>query len=203
MSAGTTISSRAAPRCRKCGRYRKGHPMSGCPEDQPNVDGAFQHTFANPENNNLNANSAPLPSASASASHARRSIRTGHTVSRPRGIRFVSPRSLAANSTRRGPQQPPSVTPTVEELVGFLLGLDIPVDPTRVRFALSMLEELEGAGDAQEIGQQARLAFQCPPRSHEKIAYKTKGSAWCVALTYLLVAIAGSGSTIIFLIALG
>ncbi|KAH6888891.1 hypothetical protein BKA70DRAFT_1235234 [Coprinopsis sp. MPI-PUGE-AT-0042] len=93
-------------------------------------------------------------------------------------------------------------------MIAFLLGVHHPVDPARVRFALSLLDELEGASDIKDedcAPDTDGPTVSTPPKGPRRLLRQrlVQGSAPRVSklrtvLTYLAVIIVTSGLTTIF-----
>ncbi|KAH6893812.1 hypothetical protein BKA70DRAFT_1233159 [Coprinopsis sp. MPI-PUGE-AT-0042] len=99
--------------------------------------------------------------------------------------------------------------PTIEELTAFLLGVDHPVDPAQLRFALSTLGKLEEGSSAQddfcdgESDAEGTVAHVFPKhQAHREQRTARRGSKfgilWMV-FTHLLGSMIASGLTILIL----
>lgn len=121
-----TPTSRAAPRCRTCHEPMKGHGKTDCAKStSTTITQVAEPLLAEFES----ASCALTNEGGASA---------GDSVSRILPVKTYDGATSALNA------QP--APPTIEETIGFLLGLHHPIDPARIRFALSLLDQMEACG---------------------------------------------------------
>ncbi|KAH6880214.1 hypothetical protein BKA70DRAFT_1447502 [Coprinopsis sp. MPI-PUGE-AT-0042] len=173
MSLAISTTSRALPRCRTCREPMRGHPRTDCARSKSNSTAQPKPSTAEtesasciPNENDLIAEALRpafgIPDGNATVS----TLKAEHTGTSTLGR---SARTIAKLRFRQPQQSTEQTPPTIEDMIAFLLGVHHPVDPARVRFALSLLDELEGASDIKDE--------DCAPghrRSHSQ--YATQGS---------------------------
>ncbi|KAH6896465.1 hypothetical protein BKA70DRAFT_1231680 [Coprinopsis sp. MPI-PUGE-AT-0042] len=154
MSLVISKPSRASPHCRTCGKPMKGHPRTTC-------------GMLNASTAQTNLSTAELQSVSCASNlgdilpvtvpaYFTLNTRDTETIHALKGESSPTPflersRPTAGSSSFRQRQQSSErVPPAIEDLLAFLLGLHHPVDPARVRFALSLLDEIEGVADVKD-----------------------------------------------------
>ncbi|KAH6908407.1 hypothetical protein BKA70DRAFT_1222622 [Coprinopsis sp. MPI-PUGE-AT-0042] len=140
-------------------------------------------------------NDSPPPvSLSAQQKRFTKSARTPKV----KGIRFTFPRQSPTSVARSNTSPLERIPPTVEELTAFLLGVDRPIDPARVCFALSILEQLEDSPDGMDLPCNAEreggvlrvlLEHHAPPAQQMAHCGATVSKVLWVVFTHLLASV--------------
>ncbi|KAH6905944.1 hypothetical protein BKA70DRAFT_1225262 [Coprinopsis sp. MPI-PUGE-AT-0042] len=172
MSSASAISSRAPPRCQTCRKPMKGNHRMECisveeegttTPDQPASDAQPMESIS----------SVPLDARLDSTPETlSRSAKSSHAMKGGKSARFLSPlqpaRYAMQPSCHSSADKPP--LPTIEDVTAFLLGIDHPVDPAKVQFALALLDELEGPSRVKDLSRSfaayeaAMMASKVPTR---------------------------------------
>jgi hypothetical protein len=190
--ANETPSSTTVRRCRKCRETVRGHPKGRCPklalpvklESASVAMGEF---------------SAAKSTADGEAGALLEAELAKSKVARPGGSRRGRPQP---NFLPQQSIEPPTVT--VDDTLGFQLGLHYPISPARVRFALSLLEQMEGPGvsgrkDETGVDPVARSRRQKSTIQVTSDGGPSTASSFRTALKYLTAIILASALTIVLL----
>ncbi|KAH6899287.1 hypothetical protein BKA70DRAFT_1230895 [Coprinopsis sp. MPI-PUGE-AT-0042] len=205
MSSGTSTASRAVRHCRTCREPMKGHPRGLICRGIKHLEelDSTTHPTSTPPDSISSAlkeeeeedNDSPPPvSLSAQQKRFTKSARTPKV----KGIRFTFPRQSPTSVARSNTSPLERIPPTVEELTAFLLGVDRPIDPARVCFALSILEQLEDSPDGTDLPCNAEreggvlrvlLEHHAPPAQQMAHRGATVSKVLWVVFTHLLASV--------------